>query len=122
MALSVADLAYIRSMLPTVATTDATYVTDDQLNYLYSNKADSDLDATIAYGLRQMCIKLSNKVARTHTGTLETMQQQQEREAVCAAAKEWAAITGIPSGDMGLVTSGTINLGIDEEDSEFNIT
>lgn len=115
-------LAYVRSMLPTTTTADADHVSDTQLDYLYANKADSDVDKTIAYALRQMCIKLSNKVARTNTATLETVQQQQEREAVCERAKEWALITGIPGGGVGIVTTGTINLGIDEEDSEFNIT
>lgn len=104
MALSVAELAYLRSMLPTYAATDPAYVTDDQLNYLYANKAGSDLDKTIAYALRQMCIKLSNKVARTNTATGDTVQSQQEREAVCAAAEQWAKDTGVLGGSASLVT------------------
>lgn len=124
MALSVADLAFVRSMLPARSntTTDIAYVSDDQLNYIYANKASSDVDKTIAWALRQMCIKLSSLVGRSNTATGDTQQQQQEREAVCDAAEAWARMTGIPSGTAGVVTTGTINLGIDEEDDSFNIT
>lgn len=104
MALSSDDLAYVRSMLPTYASTDTAYVTDTQLNYLYANKAGSDLDKTIAYALQQMCIKLSNKVARTNTATGDTVQSQQERESVCGAAKQWAKNTGVLSGSAILIT------------------
>jgi len=104
MSLSVADLAYVRSMLPTVASSNAAYVTDDQLNYLYANKAGSDLDKTIAYALRQMCVKLSNLVARTNTATGDTQQQQQERQAVCDQAAQWAKETGVLGGSAVLVT------------------
>lgn len=94
MALTADELSYVRSMLPTVASTDPAFVTDDQLNYLHSNKAGSDTDKTIAYALRQMCTKLSSHVARTNTATGDTVQSQQEREAVCARADEWARLTG----------------------------
>lgn len=104
MSMSVDDLAYVRSMLPTLATGDPAYVTDNQLNYLYANKAGSDPDKTIAYALRQMCIKLSNKVARTNTATGDVQQQQQEREAVCAQADAWAKETGVLSGGAILTT------------------
>lgn len=112
-ALTPDELAYIRSMLPTVASGDAAYVTDPQLEYLYNNKADSDLDKTIAYALRQMCIKLSSLVARTNTATGDTVQSQQERQAVCNRADEWASMTGIPSGKSGQLSVGILSLGID---------
>lgn len=117
MTLSAADLAYIRSMLPTYASTDPAYVTDDELNYLYANKAGSDPDKTIAFALRQMCIKLSNKVARTNTATGDIVQSQQEREAVCAQAAAWATQTGVLG---GAATAGSISLGIDEEDTQVS--
>lgn len=104
MALSVSELAYIRAMLPTVATTDIAYVTDTLLQYYYDNGAGSDLDKTIAYALRQMCVKLSNLVARTNTSTGDTVQSQQEREAVCAQAAQWAKDTGVLSGAAVLTT------------------
>jgi hypothetical protein len=112
------ELSYVRSMLPTTDTTDPAYVTDSQLNYLYANKADSDVDKTIAYAMRQMCIKLSRLVARTNTATGDTVQQQQEREAVCAQADSWARMTGIPGGSGGVLTTGTLlfNLDADEDD------
>lgn len=118
MALTADELAYIRSMMPTVASTDAAYVTDTQLNYLYDNKADSDLDKTIAYALRQMCVKMSGLVGRTNTATGDTVQAQQERESVCAQADAWASMTGIPSGRGGILTISAIDLNLDaDEDS-----
>lgn len=113
MALSTDELAYVRSMLPTYAVTDPAYVTDAQLNYLYANKADSDVDAVIALALQQMCIKLSSLVARTNNATGDTVQSQQERESVCDQAKQWAKMAGVLG---GVVTAGSISLGIDEED------
>jgi hypothetical protein len=41
---------------------------------------------------------------------------------VCQRANEAALIAGINTGQVGSVVKGSINLGIDEEDSEFNIT
>lgn len=115
MSLSASDVNYIRSMLPHSASGQPEYVTEDQLNYLYVNKAGSDLDKTIAYALRQMCIKLSHLVGRTNRETGDTAQQQQEREAVCAQAEQWATMTGVLG---GAATTGSISLGIDEEDSQ----
>lgn len=118
--LTAAQLDYVRSMLPTVDTGDPVYVSDNQLNYLFANKADSDVDKTIAYAMRQMCIKLSSKVARTNNATGDTVQSQQEREAVCAQADAWAKMTGIPGGTGGVLAAGTImlNLDADEDDLE----
>lgn len=117
--LTAAELAYVRSMLPYADDAAHAYVTDDQLNYLFANKADSDTDKTIAWALRQMCTKLSNKVARTNTATLETQQQQQEREAVCDQAETWAIMTGIPSGKGGILTVGVIDLDLDTDDDDL---
>ena len=118
MALTADELAYVRSMLPTLATTDTAYVTDTQLNYLYTNKADEDLDKTIAYALRQMCVKSSGLVGRTNTATGDTVQSQQEREAVCEQAEAWAAMTGIPSGKGGILTISAIDLNIDQDEED----
>lgn len=114
------ELSYVRSMLPTVDAIDPAYVTDNQLNYLFANKADSDVDKTIAYAMRQMCIKMSNKVARTNRDSGDTAQQQQEREAVCGQADSWARMTGIPGGSGGVLTAGTMffNLDADEDDED----
>lgn len=110
------ELAYIRSMMPTVASTDAAYVTDTQLNYLYANKADDDVDKTIAYALRQMCAKSAGLVGRTNTATGDTVQAQQEREAICQQADDWAAMTGIPSGKGGILTISAIDLALDQDE------
>jgi hypothetical protein len=118
MALSADDLTYIRDSLPyTSGSGDSLFVSDAMLNYLYANKADSDVDKTIAYAAQMMCAKASNKVARTNTATGDTVQSQQEREAICKAADKWAAQTGIGA---GAVTAGTISLGIDEEDNQVS--
>lgn len=115
-ALTADELNYIRSMLPAVAETDPAYVTSTQLDYLYANKADSDVDKTIAYALRQMCAKSARLVGRTNTATGDTVQAQQEREAVCAQAEAWAAMTGIPSAKGGILTISAIDLNIDEDE------
>jgi hypothetical protein len=117
-----ATLAYVRSMLPHAVTGEPDFVTDAQLDYIYANKADSSVDATIAWALRQMCIKLSAKVTQTNTATGDVHAFVQEREAVCKQADMWANLAGVNTGQQGTATIGTINLGIDEEDSEFNIT
>ena len=117
-ALTADELNYIRSMLPAVAETDPAYVTSTQLDYLYANKADSDVDKTIAYALRQMCAKSARLVGRTNTATGDTVQAQQERESVCAQADAWASMTGIPSGRGGILTISAIDLNLDaDEDS-----
>lgn len=115
--MSVDELAYARSMLPAVATSDAAYVTDAQLEYYYAYKAGNDVDKTIAYAMRQMCVKSSGLVARTNAATGDTVQSQQEREAICTQATEWAKMTGIPSGSTGTISMGMIDLAIDEDES-----
>ena len=115
-------LAYVRSMLPVVSASDDAYVTDAQLDYLYANKAESDADKTIAWALRQMCIRLSGKVSKSNARTGDSTQDVQEREAVCEAANMWANLAGVNTGQLGTVTTGSINLGIDEEDDLFDIT
>lgn len=115
-------LAYVRSMLPDTDSTGTGYVTNEQLDYLYENKAGSDVDKTIAWALRQMCMKWSEKVGKSNARTGDTTQNQQAREAICARADEWANLAGVNTGQLATVSIGTINLGIDEEDDSFNIT
>jgi hypothetical protein len=65
-----------------------------------------------------MCVKSSGLVGRTNTATGDTVQAQQEREAVCAQADAWASMTGIPSGKGGILTISAIDLNLDaDEDS-----
>ncbi len=105
MALSADDITYIRGSLPyTSGSGDSLFVSDTMLNYLYANKAGSSVDKTIAYAAQMMCVKASNKVARTNTATGDTVQSQQEREAICEAAKQWAEMTGILSGSASFVS------------------
>lgn len=118
MALIADDLAFIRSMLPTVASTDALYVTDAQLNYVYASIVDSSIDKTIAYALKQMCIKASGLVGRSNTATGDTIQSQQEREAICAAAKEWATLTGLDVGVAGIIRVGLLDEGISQTEED----
>ena len=110
-------LAYVRAMTGDTDSTDY-YLTDNELDYLYANKADSDTEKTIAWALRQMCAKAFRKVARSNQETGQNVQNNQEWEHICAQADYWAMTTGILGSE---VTTGSINLGIDEEDSEFNI-
>lgn len=107
-------LAYIRAMMGDTDSADY-YLTDSEIDYLYDNKADSDVDKTIAWGLRQMCAKAFRKVSRSNPETGDNVQAVQEREALCALAEYWARTTGILG---GAVTKGELSLGIDEEDTQ----
>lgn len=114
MSLSNDDITYIRAFLPyTPNTSDPLYVSDAMLNILYAGNAAGDLDKTIAYAMQQMCAKASNKTARSNSVTGDSVSGQQEREAICALAKQWAAQTGVLG---GAASSGSMSLGIDEED------
>lgn len=109
-------LAFIRAQIGDTDTNDE-YLTDTEIDYLYDNYADSDVQKTIAWALDQMCAKAFRKVSRTDPNTGDNVQAVQEREALCEQAKKWARRTGILS---NAVTTGELSLGIDEEDTEVS--
>lgn len=115
-------LAYVRSWLPALDSNDVAYLSNDTLDYIYANKAGSDADKTIAWALRQMCVLSSLKVSQSNSRTGDSKQYGEARDAICKQADSYANLVGINTGQIGTATTGTINLGIDEEDSTFNIT
>lgn len=108
------DKAYIRLMIK-----NATYPTDDNLQYFYDNQADSDLDKTVYYALLALLADAQSKVATSNARTGDSKSSQQEFEHLERMIAYWGNKTGA---SLGTATIGTINLGIDEEDSEYNIT
>lgn len=116
--LSANEITYIRTITGDTNTADPD-LSDTFLEYLFDNKADSDVDKTVVWALRSLMGKASRKVSESNARTGDSKSQQQWFEHLQALHNEWSALTGLGS---STVTTGTINLGIDEEDSEFNIT
>ena len=121
MALSTDDKLYIRNQIGDSSASPL--VTDVDLNYYYDNRvtaSDSNekLDQTIVWSLRQLKAKLQGYVSETHGETGVTKAAQQHFEHVCTNLDSWEKRMGMSGGK---VTIGTINLGIDEEDSIVSI-
>ena len=118
--LTAAQITYIRTTIGDTATTPD--LSDEFLEYLFDNDADSNVNYTIVYAIRALIGFASRKVAHTNSLTGETKQYQQWFEHLKDQLKIWENITGLAGSTVGTVTTGTINLGIDEEDEQFNIT
>lgn len=122
MALSANDLLYIRNQIGDSSTSPL--VTDTDMNYYYDNRvtatdSNEKLDQTVVWSLRQLKAKLQSHVAQTHSETGVTKQGQQHFEHVCTSLVSWEKRMGMSGGK---VIAGSINLGIDEEDSEVSIS
>lgn len=117
----VTDLNYVRTQAGD--TSGSPLVDDVEIDYYFDNRttasANNDkLDETIVWTLRQMKAKLQPMVQETHSETGVTKSAQQHFEHVCKTLDSWEKRTGLSG---GVATLGTINLGIDEEDSEVSI-
>lgn len=118
MALSSDEITYIRFNTGDTDTASP-LLSDAYLNYLYSNKADSDVDKTIVWALRSLLGLSADEVSQSSSRTGDSKSRQQWYEHLQGLLSKWEGITG----ELGsLVTTGSINLGIDEEDSDFDIT
>lgn len=108
------EKAYIRAN-----TGNSTVPTDDYLQYIHDNQADSDLDTTVYFALLAVRADLAKKAASSNSRTGDSQSRNQGFDHLDTMIKSWGIRTGagIPS-----VTIGTINLGIDEEDDTFDIT
>jgi hypothetical protein len=94
-------------------------LSDTYLEYLFDNKADSDVDKTIVWALRSLLGGAADEVQQSNQRTGDSKSRQQYFEHLQSLLKKWEGITG----EIGsLVTTGTINLGIDEEDQNFDIS
>lgn len=121
MALSTAEKLYIRNQIGDSPTTPL--VTDDDLNYYFDNRvtatdSNEKLDQTIVWALRQLTAELQHLVNENMSETGVAKAAQQHYEHVVANLDKWEKRMGMSGGK---VTLGTINLGIDEEDSIVSI-
>ena len=112
--LTAPDIEYIRLMI-----SNATYPTDANLQYFYDNQADSDLNKTVYYSLVALMSQAAQKVSASNARTGDSKSVNQYFDHLLKMVEDW----GIKTGEgLPVATIGTINLGIDEENSEFNIT
>lgn len=112
------QITYIRNNTGDIDTSSP-YLSDSYLQYLYDNDADSDLDMTVYFAIRSLLGIAAQKVSTSNSRTGDSKSNQQWFEHLKDLEKSWGMKTGA---NLGTVTAGSINLGIDEEDSEFNIT
>jgi len=126
--LSSDEVTYIRSQsgdddnsLEPAPDTSDPIVSDTMLNYYFDNRTDGTnderLDKTIVWTLREMKAATAHKVQRTNLEG-ESKSAQQFFEHIEKLLEEWEKRTGLAG---GIATIGTINLGIDEEDSVVSI-
>jgi hypothetical protein len=110
MSMTVDELAFVRSQTGDVDSNDY-YNTDNELNYLFNNKADSNVEYTIVWALRAMVAKAFRKVARSSNIT-ESVQNQQEWEHLQAHLKYWQAQAMY----YPTISAGNLDLGIDADE------
>ncbi len=116
--LTTAQITHIRNNTGDIDTASPE-LGDSYLQYLYDNDADSDLDKTIYFAIRALLGTAAQKVSTANSRTGDSKSSQQWFEHLQALEKTWGYKTGL---NVNTATMGTINLGIDEEDSLFNIT
>ena len=112
--LTISEKTYIRANTGSSDIPDDTY-----LNYIHDNQADGDLDTTVYYALLALRATTAVKVSKSNTATGDSHSRQQHFEHLDKMIVDWGIRTGA---SIPAVTTGTINLGIDEEDELFNIT
>jgi hypothetical protein len=118
MPLTSADLQFVRNSCGDADSNDY-YNTDAELHDLYDGRAAGNVDATIVWALRWMKAKAFRKVNFTNADTGDTHSRKQEFDHICLLLEMWENMTGLSSStsSAGVVTTGEISLGIDEEDS-----
>ena len=119
--LTAAQITYIRTIIGDTDTSDPD-LSDVFLEYLFDNDADSNVNYTIVYAIRALMGFASRQVSTSQANTGDSKSSQQWFEHLKDLLKLWENITGLAGSTVGTVTTGTINLGIDEEDDQFNIT
>ena len=113
-ALTPNELTYIRTN-----TGNSTIPADSYLQFIFDNQADSDLDTTVYFALLAVRADSAVKVSESKSRTGDSHSRQQYFEHLDTMIKDWGTRTGA---GLAVATTGTINLGTDEEDDQFNIT
>lgn len=116
--LTASEITYIRNITGDTDTASP-HLSDTFLEYLFDNKAGSDVDKTVVWAIRALLGIAANKVSQSNARTGDSKSNQQWFEHLQSLLSTWEGITGLQS---STVTIGSINLGIDEEDDEFDIT
>jgi hypothetical protein len=94
-----------------------------------TNFSDEEIEGLLAVegSVGRTVAAIFQKLAGAYARSVDTKigprdeKSSQTAKMYADLAKQWRENYGYPSGVSG-VTTGTINLGIDEEDSTFNIT
>ena len=96
----------------------ASELSDVYLQYIHDNDGEDNINKTILYALYALRAIVANKVNKSNARTGDSKQNGARFDNIRSLIRDWEFRVGTtPS-----VTAGTINLGIDEEDSELNIT
>ena len=119
--LTATEITHIRNVIGDTDTSDPD-LSDTYLEYLFDNDGASDVDQTIVYAIAALMGKASRLVSTSQANTGDSKSAQQWFEHLKDLLKMWENKTGVYLSRGGLATTGTINLGIDEEDDQFDIT
>lgn len=119
--LTATEITFIRNQIGDT-NTSSPHLSDTYLEYLFDNLAGSDVNKTIVYAISALMGIASSRVSTSNSRTGDSKSDQQWFEHLERLLKVWENKTGEYLSRGGLVTTGTINLGIDEEDDQFDIT
>lgn len=119
--LTASEITFIRNQIGDTNATNPD-LSDTYLEYLFDNLAGSDVNKTVVYAISALMGIAASKVSHSNSLTGESKSYNQWFEHLERLLKIWENKTGEYLSSGGLVTTGTISLGIDEEDENFDIT
>jgi hypothetical protein len=115
--LSANEIIDIRKQIGDTDTSDP-YLSDTYLEYLFDNRAGSDVDKTIVWALRALLGIASRGVSQSNARTGDSKSYNQWYNQLEQRLKDWESRNGL----QPTATISYLNLGIDEETSDVNIT
>jgi hypothetical protein len=93
-------------------------LSDVYLQYLFDNEAESDVNKTIVWALRALLGKSKRYTSQSNARTGDSKSRNQSFDHLEKLLKDWESRTGL----QPEATISYLNLGIDEETSDVNIT
>jgi hypothetical protein len=115
--LSANEIIHIRNVTGDTDTNDPN-LSNTYLEYLFDNEAGSDVDKTIVWALRALLGIASRGVSQSNAKTGDSKSYNQWFDHLEKLLKDWESRTGL----QPAATISYLNLGIDEETSDVNIT